>query len=371
MACCTARQRRTGDFSFTLRVQDSHPDAAVVADALFLLKVLPDLSAPRDLTATSEPDTSITLSWTDSAQGETGYRIERREYGDAAWTWVTTIAPDVDSYNDAQSLSAGVLYEYRVRAEGEGGAEYSPLVTATALAPPSIESQPSDMVVLPGNEAIVSVGASGGDLSYQWYEGEAGNTAAPIAGATASALTLSEVNGSKTYWVQVSNLAGVVNSASATISTSYAAPSLKVNLGAVGASVGWNSLVDFSVFEGAASSTDDTLVYANGAPATGVTMTLTRSSIQESFCHVFNAISLAAYTADWLDDGAAASAWAIGLDGHSLSFSVEGLPAGTYTIEAYVHTTPTAASATGTTYPAYRLSANTMRADWPGVRFRR
>jgi pectate lyase len=80
--------------------------------------------------------------------------------------------------------------------------------------PPEITSQPADQTVSEGDDATFSVTATGTPpLFYQWFF----NTNTPLPGATASSLTLTNVqtNSAGVYQVVVTNVAGAVTSAPA------------------------------------------------------------------------------------------------------------------------------------------------------------
>lgn len=62
-------------------------------------------------------ETSAQLSWTDNADSETGYRIERRSALGYHWTELAEVAADAESYLDA-TLINGVTYVYRILALG-------------------------------------------------------------------------------------------------------------------------------------------------------------------------------------------------------------------------------------------------------------
>jgi len=74
-------------------------------------------SQPSDLQA--EPlynPNRLKLSWSDSANSETGYRIERRA-STTSWTTLATLAADSESYTDSSAID-DTPYDYRVIAEG-------------------------------------------------------------------------------------------------------------------------------------------------------------------------------------------------------------------------------------------------------------
>jgi YD repeat-containing protein len=57
--------------------------------------------------------------------------------------------------------------------------------------------------VMPGTSTTLSVAASGGDLTYQWYRGGSGDTSSPISGATAATWTTPAITAESRYWVRV------------------------------------------------------------------------------------------------------------------------------------------------------------------------
>ncbi len=103
---------------------------------------------------------------------------------------------------------------------------------------PAITTQPASQEVASGAAASLSVAASGDDLTYQWYTGNSGNTAAPVAGATGSTLTTGALTESTNYWVQVTNAVSTADSDTATITV--AAPSVPLVLDGSGDIAGEN-----------------------------------------------------------------------------------------------------------------------------------
>ncbi len=72
--------------------------------------------------------------------------------------------------------------------------------------PPTVVTQPSSQTTAYGQPATLSVTATGTPpLSYQWYQGQSGDTSAPIAGATSSSYTTPAQTATTSYWVAVSN----------------------------------------------------------------------------------------------------------------------------------------------------------------------
>jgi hypothetical protein len=113
---------------------------------------------------------------------------------------------------NVQTTDAG---SYTVVLTNTWGSVTSAVATLTVLVPAGIATQPQSQAVVVGQSPTFSVSASGtAPFSYQWrFNG----TASP--GATSSALTLSNVQSNKAgnYLVVVTNAAGSVTSAVATL----------------------------------------------------------------------------------------------------------------------------------------------------------
>lgn len=86
--------------------------------------------APTNLTANAASTNQINLAWTDNANNETGFKIERSING-TSFTEIATVAANVTSYSNT-GLAGSTTYFYRVRASNSGGnSAYSNTVSAT------------------------------------------------------------------------------------------------------------------------------------------------------------------------------------------------------------------------------------------------
>ncbi len=87
----------------------------------------------------------------------------------------------------------------------------------------AISAQPQNQSVGYGASATLSVAAAGsGALSYQWYVGASGTTAAPIQGANAASYSTPALTATTSYWVRVSDSRSQADSATATVTVSAA-----------------------------------------------------------------------------------------------------------------------------------------------------
>ena len=78
------------------------------------------LTAPSNLQATAASTSEILLTWNESSNSETGFRIERRTVG-GAYQEIATVGPNVTSFT-APGLEPASFHLFRVRASGNGGA---------------------------------------------------------------------------------------------------------------------------------------------------------------------------------------------------------------------------------------------------------
>lgn len=85
---------------------------------------------PRGLSAVGISPQAIRLAWTDVG-GETGYRIERSDFAQTAWTLVATLGENVTSFTES-GLPAAQTFSYRVSAFNFAGSS-APGTAARAM----------------------------------------------------------------------------------------------------------------------------------------------------------------------------------------------------------------------------------------------
>jgi hypothetical protein len=168
---------------------------------------------------------------------------------------------------DAKSVNAGQGTIFKA-AKGAATATCALLLTrpvvvvsaeseAFALMP-SLSDVPSGVTIPSGERTQLKVSATGtGPLSYQWYQGQAGFTAAPVAGAITSVFTTPALTGSTPFWVRViDGNGGFTNSPTATVTVSATSP-LTVTQVALGA----------GYVTGGAVVVTNTITYTGTAPS--------------------------------------------------------------------------------------------------------
>jgi hypothetical protein len=92
-------------------------------------------AAPSGLSAATVSSSKINLSWTDNANNETGFKVERKTGSGGTYAQIGTTGAGVTTYNDT-GLTAGTSYYYRVRATNAAGdSSYSADANTTTSTP--------------------------------------------------------------------------------------------------------------------------------------------------------------------------------------------------------------------------------------------
>jgi len=132
----------------------------------------------------------------------------------------STTAPVSGATASSLTVSPSVTTSYWVAVSNGCGFTASATATVTACTPPGIATQPSNATTTAGQGVTLSVTANGsGPFTYQWYQGAAPSTAAPISGATASTFNTGPLSATTSFWVRVTSgcNGGVVSSNTATV----------------------------------------------------------------------------------------------------------------------------------------------------------
>lgn len=147
------------------------------------------------------------------------------------YQWYDGTFPDTSRLaNDGTSatlavppLVAPVSYWLHVSSEcGAADSATAHLTIVTSCTPPAIAVQPHDQSVASGSIAIVSAGATGPSLTYQWYQGPLFDFTHPLGGSAPSVVTPA-ITGATQFWVRITSPCGSVDSTVATVSVATVA----------------------------------------------------------------------------------------------------------------------------------------------------
>ncbi len=168
---------------------------------------------PANIVVTSPSTTRVTAQAT-PAQASQGLTYQWYTGSHAAgWTVITGATSSFYDISTAGQYRVGVS---TTCGDNQPITAYSTVVTAYMCYRPSI-SGVTNAEIKSGQNGVVSVTATGANLTYQWYRGVSPNTATPIAGATTATLVDNPTTTSS-YWCRVtSNGSCSSDSATATI----------------------------------------------------------------------------------------------------------------------------------------------------------
>lgn len=163
------------------------------------------------------------------------------------------------------SASAFDEGDYKLRVVTAQGTFDSAPATLTVLSGPTISTQPADSTIQSGDTATLNVAAvsQSGGLTYQWYEGQSGDTSVSVSGATGESFTTPALSTTTSYWVRVSDNVGSVDSDTATV-TVQAQSDIFATHGVLGGGYVAGGTVTIST----------TFTYAGNASALGVDVVL-------------------------------------------------------------------------------------------------
>jgi YD repeat-containing protein len=147
--------------------------------------------------------------------GTTAHLTVVTDVAGSTYQWYTGQSALPGETNATLNVTPSVDATYWVRVTGTCGTSVdSQVVTVTICKPPAIATQPQSTNAVP-NGTMLSVGATGTALTYQWYQGAAGITTTPL-GTTASVQVIPAQTTS--YWIRISGSCGSVDSAVAVVS---------------------------------------------------------------------------------------------------------------------------------------------------------
>lgn len=147
------------------------------------------------------------------------------------YQWYTGAKSDTSNPIIGQTLSSITVSptsttSYWVRVSNPCGSSDSNAATVTVTCTaPQINTQPSGSTITYGNAAQVSVTATGGTLTYQWYIGAKGVTSNPVFNGTTSSISVSPAS-TTSYWVHITNSCGFIDSNAATVTVNCASPTV-------------------------------------------------------------------------------------------------------------------------------------------------
>lgn len=172
----------------------------------------PNITAQPEASSLIASGTTKTLSVTVTGTAPLVYQW----YQGAVGVTTTPVGTNSNIFT-TPALTANTSYWVRISTNAAACATKfvnSQLATVNVCQPPVITAQPQPSNQLPvGLTYTISVTATGDNLHYQWYIGDAGVTTTPV-GTDSNQISVT-ANQTKKYWVRVTGTCGVVNSVAA------------------------------------------------------------------------------------------------------------------------------------------------------------
>jgi hypothetical protein len=178
---------------------------------------------PQSTTITSGSSANLSVG----ASGSTPFTFQ----------WFRGAFPDTSQAvgTNSSSFNTGALTattQFWVRVQNSCGTTDSSTAVVNveaACTPPSIFSQPQNQTIQSGGSAILSVGASGTGLTFQWFRGNSPDTSNPVSGATFATVSIGPITQNTNFWVRVTGLCGTpVNSATVTVTVTATCTAISI-----------------------------------------------------------------------------------------------------------------------------------------------
>lgn len=152
----------------------------------------------------------------------------------AGSTWTATGLPPGLFFNSSTGVISGIpqnpgVHEIPISVTTRGARTDSTLTLTITGTPPIITLQPvAARSIQYGTSTTLTMAATGlPEPEIQWFEGPAGDTDAPVPGATSPVFNTPPLSSSTTFWARASSLSGTANSTASVISI---LPSSNANL---------------------------------------------------------------------------------------------------------------------------------------------
>lgn len=113
-------------------------------------------STPISLKASAASSTQINLSWTDTSNNETGFRLRGRTSPTGTWSIIGTVAPNISTYQ-VNGLSTGQTYYYAVTAFNASGESVFSNQASATTASATVPAAPSALTATASSPTQVTL----------------------------------------------------------------------------------------------------------------------------------------------------------------------------------------------------------------------
>jgi formylglycine-generating enzyme len=227
---------QSGDTSQPIQgaTSQTYDTRALVADTSYWVKVTNDAGSSNSETVTvtiNRPPTITSQPASTSVETGSAATLTVSATGSAPFTYQwyrgnvgATTSPVGTNSPTFITPSLTVTTKYWVKITNSFGEANSNSVTVTVATAPSITTQPASTTITSGSTATLTVTTTGtAPPTYQWYQGVVGVTTNPV-GTNSTSFTTPALTATTMYWVRITNAAGSVDSALATVTVGSSTP---------------------------------------------------------------------------------------------------------------------------------------------------
>ncbi|MFA5794913.1 MAG: fibronectin type III domain-containing protein [Candidatus Brocadiia bacterium] len=123
-------------YTYRIKSYNETGDSAYSNEPTVTTPALTTPTAPASLLVMTVSASQINVRWTDNSDNESGFKIERKTWGNGVWGQISSVGPNVNSFADT-GLSDSIAYFYRVRSyNAAGNSNYTNEACATTTVNP-------------------------------------------------------------------------------------------------------------------------------------------------------------------------------------------------------------------------------------------
>lgn len=200
----------SGNYPITISAYRFANNTGSVVSQNFTINVGTAIITSHPASVAISSGSSTTLSVTGS-----GSPLTYQWYSGVSPSIISPITDATSSTFTTPALSAEAKYWVRVTRDGVIANSNTAVISIQN--PPVINTQPNGSTIDAGQTASISVAASGNSPTYQWYRGEKGDTANPVASPTNATLITPVLSSTTSYWVRVTSGGLSINSEAALV----------------------------------------------------------------------------------------------------------------------------------------------------------
>jgi hypothetical protein len=209
----TGTPTQTGNFPITITAWEFANHSGIPFSKAFTIAVGAPVIATQPASTSIQSGATTTLTVVGS-----GTPLTYQWYKGTSPSTTNLITGATSSSFTTPALTANTSYWVKVSRSGVVANSTTATVTILpAGTAPAITTQPASTTISSGTSTTLTVAVSGTSPTFQWYQGTAGVTTDPVAGATSASFVTPLLSATTSYWVRASNGIGTADSSAAVV----------------------------------------------------------------------------------------------------------------------------------------------------------